>query len=455
MKRSKKLRLKTSVRNVLVVVLIMIIFISFGISKLKDSKKFEAHEIVEEDNYTLKIDYPRVENKDLEQKILTYIGNQKEAFLKTVYELEDVTETKSDLSITYTEDSWLDCRAVHINVYYYTGGAHYNKETKSYYFNTKNGKLVDITYFLEEDGFKKLANLAYYYVVKYYKENDLVYDEEWIKEGTSSKLENYSYFSIDEKGLNILFTYYQVGPHCDGEKSITIPLKELKGIVKEKYLTTEEQVIEVVKREKRDLSKFEGKKLLAFTFDDGPSDVPTNKLLDNLDKYDARVSFFVLGSRVNTYKDTLKRAYEMGNTIASHTYSHLNLYQLSDYDVIGEINRTNDAIESIIGVKPEFLRVPYGNTNAHIKELGNMITVLWDVDTEDWRYKNANTVKDNIIKHAHDGAIILLHDIYTTSVEGAVLAMEELKDEYAFVSIEEMIELKKINLDKTKTYFNF
>ena len=160
MKRSKKLRLKTSVRNVLVVVLIMIIFISFGISKLRDSKKFEAHEIVEEDNYTLKIDYPRVENKDLEQKILTYIGNQKEAFLKTVYELEDVTETKSDLSITYTEDSWLDCRAVHINVYYYTGGAHYNKETKSYYFNTKNGKLVDITYFLEEDGFKKLANLV-------------------------------------------------------------------------------------------------------------------------------------------------------------------------------------------------------------------------------------------------------------------------------------------------------
>lgn len=64
-------------------------------------------------------------------------------------------------------------------------------------------------------------------------------------------------------------------------------------------------------------------------------------------------------------------------------------------------------------------------------------------------------IKDNILNHAHDGAIILLHDIYNTSVEGALLAMEELKDEYAFVTIDEMIELKNIQLDKNKSYFNF
>ena len=198
-----------------------------------------------------------------------------------------------------------------------------------------------------------------------------------------------------------------------------------------------------------------GKKLLAFTFDDGPSDGPTNKLLDNLDKYDARVTFFVLGSRVNTYSNTLKRAYEMGNQIGSHTYSHLNLFKLGDYDIMKEINSTNDAIESIIGIRPNKLRAPYGNTNAHIKELSNMYTILWDVDTEDWKYKDAEKIKENIVNHAHDGAIILLHDIYNTSVEGALLAMEELKDEYAFVTIDEMIELKGITLDKTKSYFNF
>ena len=84
-----------------------------------------------------------------------------------------------------------------------------------------------------------------------------------------------------------------------------------------------------------------------------------------------------------------------------------------------------------------------------------MYSLLWDVDTEDWKYKDAEKIKDNIVSHAHDGAIILLHDIYTTSVEGALLAMQELNDEYAFVSIDEMIELKKANLDPTKSYFNF
>ena len=145
----------------------------------------------------------------------------------------------------------------------------------------------------------------------------------------------------------------------------------------------------------------------------------------------------------------------MGNTIGSHTYSHLNLYQLEDYDIIKEINNTNNAIENILGVHPKYLRAPYGNTNAHIKELSNMYTILWNVDTEDWKYKDAEKIKDNIVSHAHDGAIILLHDIYNTSVEGALMAMEELRDEYAFVSIEEMIELKGINLDKTKSYFSF
>ena len=77
------------------------------------------------------------------------------------------------------------------------------------------------------------------------------------------------------------------------------------------------------------------------------------------------------------------------------------------------------------------------------------------IDTEDWRYKDAEKIKENIVSHAHDGAIILLHDIYETSVEGALLAMEELQNEYAFVTIDEMIELKGITLDKTKSYFNF
>ncbi len=454
-RRSKKLKLTNTAKIMFGIIIIGIVLCSLTFFHKDKSLEFEVHEIEEKANYTLKIDYPELTNKEIEKEVVDYIQGKKETFLTTAEELKEVTSTKCDLSITYTLEDLFDYQALHVSVYSYTGGAHYNREDKAYYYNPKTGKKITLENFLESDKLADLSNLAYYYTIKYYKDKDLEYDEEWIKEGTSANIENFSYFNITQDGLSLLFVPYQVGPYSDGEIKILIPEKDLEGIVKEEYLTIEEQVVDVSEPIKRDLSEFKDKKLLAFTFDDGPSDGPTNKLLDNLEKYNARVTFFVLGSRVNTYSSSLKRAYEMGNTIGSHTYSHLNLFQLEDYDVMKEINNTNDAIEKVLGFRPKYLRAPYGNTNTHIKELSNMYTILWNVDTEDWKYKDAEKIKDNIVNHAHDGAIILLHDIYNTSVEGALLAMEELQDEYAFVSLEEMIELKGITLDKSKSYFNF
>ncbi len=455
-KRRKKIKLTKVAKIICSITIITITLFALTFHHTNENLAEETHEIKEEENYTLKIDYPVLASKDIEEEVTTYITEKKNDFLTTAEELKDITSTKLDLSITYTLTSLFDYQALRINIYSYTGGAHYIKEEKSYYFNPKTGEEIDLTHFLvDETKLEELSDLAYYYIIKYYQDNNLEYDEEWIKEGTSTDIKNFTNFNFSENGLEIFFALYQVGPHSDGEISITIPEKKLKGIIKEEYLSIEEEKVDVITPPKRDLSKFVGKKLLAFTFDDGPSDGPTNTLLDNLDKYDARVTFFVLGSRVNTYQNSLKRAYEMGNLIGSHTYSHLNLFKLGDYDIMKEINNTNDAIEKIIGIRPDKLRAPYGNTNEHIREISNMYSILWDIDTEDWKYKDAEKIKENIVAHAHDGAIILLHDIYTTSVEGALLAMEELQDEYAFVTIDEMIELKGITLDKNKTYFNF
>ena len=205
----------------------------------------------------------------------------------------------------------------------------------------------------------------------------------------------------------------------------------------------------------RDINKFKNKKLIAFTFDDGPNSKTTNKLLDNLDKYNARVTFFVVGNRVKTYEDTLKRAYDMGNLIGSHTYSHKNLFELNNNQIVDEIKKTNNVIKEVTGSNTLYLRPPYGNTNKNIKNLANMYNILWDLDTEDWKYKDKNKIAKYIIDNAHDGGIILLHDLYETSIDGALLAMEELsKNGYAFVTIEEMATLKGITLNKASNYFN-
>lgn len=164
----------------------------------------------------------------------------------------------------------------------------------------------------------------------------------------------------------------------------------------------------------------------------------------------------MLGNRVKQYPDIVRRAYEEGHEIGSHTYNHLNLKKLQDYEVYKEITHTNQLIEQTIGSIPKYLRPPYGSTNDQIKEIGNMATILWDVDTEDWKSRNADSIYKEIMKNAHDGAIILLHDLYQTSIDGAIKAMTELeKQGYTFVTIDEMFKIKQLEFDITKSYFGF
>ena len=85
-----------------------------------------------------------------------------------------------------------------------------------------------------------------------------------------------------------------------------------------------------------------------------------------------------------------------------------------------------------------------------------MHIIEWDIDTLDWKYKDKDKIANEIITNAHDGAIVLLHDIYKSSVEGALQAMAQLKEEgYVFVTILEMAELKGITLDYETSYFYF
>ena len=207
----------------------------------------------------------------------------------------------------------------------------------------------------------------------------------------------------------------------------------------------------------RDLSSFKGKKLIAITFDDGPAGAAsTGKLLDNLDKYNARVTFFVVGNRVANHASILKREYEMGNQVASHSFTHANLAKLSESGIKDELDKTNEAIKKVIGVEPTCIRPPYGSLNDTVKKAANMHIITWSIDTLDWKNKNADTVCNNIVSKAFDGAIVLLHDLYPTSVDGALKAMEILKDQgYAFVTVEEMAKLRGVEMNNTAVYNNF
>ena len=449
MKRHLNRRGKILVLSLSLIILISGIFVIKGLNK-----KEELHILESTDNYDLKIDYPDVENKKIKNKIDEYVKKQKEDFLNNVKDVEDLEQPKYDFNLSVNVNDYKDITHVYMLTYAYTGGAHYTRDDTSLYYDNKTKEFVDLKYFFkDEESFKKLSSIAYYYVLKL---EDKTFDELWVKRGTDPTIDNYRHFNFKDEGLEILFPPYQIASWADGEIKITIPYEEINDLLKEEYRNTskEEEVVSIIP-EVRDLTKYQDKKLIAFTFDDGPSETNTNYLLDNLDKYDAKVTFFVLGGRVNSNKETIKRAYLEGNDIGSHTYNHRNLNLLSDVALMDEVKKTNEAIKDIIGTSPTLLRPPYGNLTDHGKELANMSIVLWNIDPLDWKYKDKNRVAQEIIEHAHDGAIVLVHDIYKSSVEGALLAMEELqKQGYAFVTINEMAQLRGIKLDTTTSYFS-
>lgn len=431
----------------------------FGLTVLILRLAFINHQRVfyekdENKNYIVEINYPKVKSKQLLAYTDDYIKNKKKEFKEEISMEEPLNSSKYEFKADYKITDNNNILGLHLNINEYTGGAHYVRYDKSYYYNKESDEIVSLKDFLEKDtSLDKLANLSYYYVMKYSDDNNLNFDKEGVKEGLSFNLNNFEHFNFIDDGLEFIFPPYQVAYYAAGEIKIVIPYDELNGIIKNKYLKYSKKN-NIKQDNNRNLKEFNNKKLIAFTFDDGPSYIGTNKLLDNLDKYNARVTFFVLGSRVENYKDTLIKAYKMGNTIGNHTYSHSNLLKLDNYSVMDEIKKTNETIKNITGSETIYLRPPYGNINSDIKNISNMYTILWDLDTEDWKNKDKDRIADYIVSNAHDGSIVLLHDLYETSVDGALLAMERLEKEgYAFVTIDEMIKIKDIQLDINKNYY--
>ena len=184
----------------------------------------------------------------------------------------------------------------------------------------------------------------------------------------------------------------------------------------------------------------EEKKRAALTFDDGPSPLYTEKLLDGLKERDVKATFFVIGNSVEGNEDILKRMIEEGHIIGNHTYSHVQLSTVS-YEVgLNEIEETNNIIFNACGVMPEYIRPPYGSWNDKMTMDVNMTEVLWNVDPLDWQTSDSELVVKRVLKCVDDGSIILLHDVYKSSVDAALKIVDELKKEgYEFVTIDELL----------------
>ena len=188
-----------------------------------------------------------------------------------------------------------------------------------------------------------------------------------------------------------------------------------------------------------------GKKLVALTFDDGPGPY-TARLLDAMKARGVRATFFVLGSRVSKYPDLIKRMEAEGHVVGNHTQNHKNLARLSATGVKNEIETCAKKVEQLIGHKPVVLRCPGGSCNSTVKayaKSAGLPILYWDVDTRDWESRNVNAILRKSFQgnnRIQDGSVVLMHDIYSTSVDAAIQMMDRLiKEGYSFVTVPELL----------------
>ena len=196
--------------------------------------------------------------------------------------------------------------------------------------------------------------------------------------------------------------------------------------------------------------------LMALTFDDGPSSA-TGKLLDELKKRHIKATFFVVGSRVEEFSDLIMREYKEGHEIANHTYEHFYLTNGDSAAINQQIDDTNDVISKVIGtdIGKTLVRPPGGKVNDAVSAVVDEPLILWSLDTLDWKSRDADAVHSRIVSQASDGAIILMHDLYETSVDGCIAAIDELTEEgYTFVTVSELYERKGETLKPGVVYTN-
>ena len=181
--------------------------------------------------------------------------------------------------------------------------------------------------------------------------------------------------------------------------------------------------------------------LAALTFDDGPRAETTGPLLEELSRRGVRASFFLVGERIPGNEELICRMAARGNQIGVHTEHHVKLTEGNQARYDREVGAVRGKLTDLLGPGDYWLRPPYGILDARVRSWADGPLVLWSVDPEDWRERDADRVTEAVLSRVRDGDIILLHDIYSTSTEAALRITDGLLERgFRLVTVRELME---------------
>ena len=207
-------------------------------------------------------------------------------------------------------------------------------------------------------------------------------------------------------------------------------------------------------------------KLVALTFDDGPSSISSH-ILDTLTEADGHATFFCLGDRAESYREALRHIAAQGSEIASHSYNHKRLTRLGARELEEDLSKAAGLLEEFSGKPPVLLRPPYGSISDYMLERTEMPVILWSIDSEDWhfceelcrnrseeqRQRDFVRVVNSVLDYVQDGDIVLMHDLYCFTQDVADAVIAELRHKgWKLVTVSELFAAKGIELQPGVAY---
>lgn len=207
---------------------------------------------------------------------------------------------------------------------------------------------------------------------------------------------------------------------------------------------------------KRDLpiycvQKPETEKVVAMSFDAAWGNEDTGQLIDIMNKYNVKTTFFVVGGWVDKFPESVKQLSDAGHEIMNHSDTHPHMTQLSADKMKEEVQNCDEKIEKITGAKPTLFRAPYGDYNNAVvgamRDTGHF-TIQWDVDSLDWKDLSAAEITDRVLKKVKPGSIILFHNAAKHTPEALPAIIESLqKDGYKIVPVSQLIYKENFTVD--------
>ncbi|MGI5284671.1 polysaccharide deacetylase family protein [Nonomuraea polychroma] len=345
-------------------------------------------------------------------------------------------------------------------------GASWGNSTRTLWFDPRKGKAVGSTGLLAgQDALRQLAELV--------REQLKGRGEQVERNEVTADGGQLDSMAFNRSGdLVVEFDDCQIGPCSLGRLAVAVPADEATPLLSDLGRQAQESVRGATGRGVRDHDEESGPpyyvrstphdvsassppaasnragtvdcakaKCVALTFDDGPGPF-TGRLLDVLREAQARATFFTVGSSAAVQTGLLRRMSSEGHLIGNHSWVHRDLSKQASSKVADSLGRTEDMIAAAIGQAPTLVRPPYGAVSGELRDIAlqkGFALVTWDVDAGDQNGGKPADISDRVVRAAHPGAIILMHDIYQGTVDAVPDILKRLRGKgYRFVTVPEL-----------------